>query len=125
MAKTRQNFVCLQCGAHSPKWLGRCPQCQSWDSLAPQEEPAPSRTGAEPPPQPQPLGQAGAAAEPRIPTGLDELDRVLGGGLVPGMVVLVGGEPGIGKSTLMLQLAASLSQAGVNPLYVSAEESAR
>ena len=124
MAKTRQNFVCLQCGALSPKWLGRCPQCQSWDSLAPQEEPAPARAGAEPP-RPQPLGRAGQAAEPRIPTGLDELDRVLGGGLVPGMVVLVGGEPGIGKSTLMLQLAASLAKAGVNPLYVSAEESAR
>ncbi|MFZ5585619.1 MAG: DNA repair protein RadA [Thermodesulfobacteriota bacterium] len=123
MSKSRTIFVCAQCGATSPKWLGRCPACQSWDSLA---ESAPAPAAAAPAPAvPQALRHARAEDESRTPTGLSELDRVLGGGLVPGMVVLVGGEPGIGKSTLMLQLAASLSQSGQRPLYVSAEESAR
>lgn len=126
MVKNRVVFVCQACGASSPKWLGRCPACQAWDTL--EEEPlAPAATGTpgHPAPQPVPLAQAQGQGETRAGSGIAELDRVLGGGLVPGMVVLVGGEPGIGKSTLMLQLAASLAQAGGRVLYASAEESLR
>lgn len=124
MSKPRASFVCQACGAAAPKWLGRCPACQAWDSLV--EEPAAQAQSAPAAPfQLTPLARARQAQEPRIVTGMGELDRVLGGGLVDGMVVLVGGEPGIGKSTLMLQLAASLSSAGLPILYVSAEESAR
>ncbi len=125
MAKSRFVYVCQACGASSPKWLGRCPACQTWDSLAEEAAtPAPSLP-AGPAPAPLALAEARGRQEPRTQSGLGELDRVLGGGLVPGMVVLVGGEPGIGKSTLMLQLAASLSCAGLKVLYVAAEESAR
>ncbi len=124
MAKTRTTFVCQACGAATPKWLGRCPACQAWDSLV--EEPvAPSPATPASSYSLTPLAQARDTQEPRAVTGLGELDRVLGGGLVAGMVVLVGGEPGIGKSTLMLQLAASLGAGGASLLYVSAEESTR
>lgn len=122
--KTRASFVCQACGAVTPKWLGRCPSCQAWESLV--EEPtAPASNANSVSYKITPLGEASQAQEPRAITGLSELDRVLGGGLVAGMVVLVGGEPGIGKSTLMLQLAASLETNGASILYVSAEESAR
>ncbi len=125
MAKTHTVFVCQSCGVSQAKWLGRCPACQAWDSLV--EEPAAPKTGKSraPASDPLPLDHALAQPEPRLPSGLAELDRVLGGGLVPGMVVLVGGEPGIGKSTLMLQCAASLGRGGGRVLLVSAEESAR
>jgi DNA repair protein RadA/Sms len=121
LPKPRASFVCQACGAAQPKWLGRCPACQAWDSLV-EEAPAPAAAAGQPAPALVPLDQARGAQEPRSATGLSELDRVLGGGLVAGMAVLVGGEPGIGKSTLMLQVAAS---AGGPVLYVSAEESAR
>lgn len=118
-------YVCQSCGASTPKWLGRCPACQEWDSLA-EEAAAPlASAAAGPAPALLALSQARGRQEPRAQSGLGELDRVLGGGLVPGMVVLVGGEPGIGKSTLMLQLAASLESGGLGVLYVAAEESAR
>ncbi|ADK84503.1 DNA repair protein RadA [Desulfarculus baarsii DSM 2075] len=125
MAKTRSIYVCQNCGASQPKWMGRCPVCQAWDTLVEErQEPArPAGQTAKPTPL-TPLAQAGQHPEPRLPSGLCELDRVLGGGLVAGMAVVVGGEPGIGKSTLMLQLAASLSTAQRRVLYVSAEESA-
>ncbi len=125
MAKSKVKYVCQNCGAVSPKWLGRCPACQGWDTLV-EEAPSPksSRRGV-PPAETVPLGQARSQPEPRLPTGSGELDRVLGGGLVAGMVVLVGGEPGIGKSTLMLQLAGSLGRRGAEVLYVAAEESVR
>lgn len=126
MPKARTMFVCQSCGAQHAKWLGRCPACQAWDSLL-EEVSAPvlAGQGAAPAGKLTPLAQAVGRLEARALTGIDELDRVLGGGLVPGMVVLVGGEPGIGKSTLMLQLAASLAQSGQGVLYVSAEESLR
>jgi DNA repair protein RadA/Sms len=125
LAKNRFTYICQACGANSPKWLGRCPACQEWDSLA-EEAVAPiSRAAAGAAPTPLALSEAQGRQEARAQSGLGELDRVLGGGLVPGMVVLVGGEPGIGKSTLMLQLAASLSAGGSKMLYVAAEESAR
>jgi len=124
VAKIRASFVCQACGTVSPKWLGRCPSCQAWESLV--EEPlAPTSTGNSITYKLTPLAAAREAQAPRTLTGLSELDRVLGGGLVAGMVVLVGGEPGIGKSTLMLQLAASLETGAAPVLYVSAEESTR
>ncbi|BEQ14022.1 DNA repair protein RadA [Desulfoferula mesophila] len=125
MAKNSTVFVCQSCGAAQPKWLGRCPACQSWDSLV--EEPlAPTtqRRAAAGAPK-TPLAQALDRPETRRPTGVAELDRILGGGLVAGMVVLVGGEPGIGKSTLMLQTAQTLGAEGGRVLYVAAEESVR
>ncbi|RJX30457.1 MAG: DNA repair protein RadA [Desulfarculus sp.] len=123
-ARIHSLFVCQNCGAAQPKWLGRCPACQAWDSLV--EEPAAPRDAAAPAPaQTLPLDQALASEQGRLSSGLEELDRVLGGGLVPGMVVLVGGEPGIGKSTLMLQAAASLGQGQGRVLLVAAEESVR
>ena len=120
-------FVCQACGAQARKWLGRCADCGEWNTLA--EEPAPRR-GAEPGAGAGPPG-AGAqlftdietADADRVSTGSSELDRVLGGGLVPGSLVLLGGEPGIGKSTLLLQAAAQVAAAGRPVLYCSAEES--
>jgi DNA repair protein RadA/Sms len=120
-------FSCSACGAQSPQWLGRCPECGGWNTLAEEREaavrPAAGGTGAGA--APVRLSDVAAAAVPRLPTGLADVDRVLGGGLVPGSVVLLGGEPGIGKSTLLLQVAARLSDRMGDVLYVSAEESAQ
>ncbi|KIX11637.1 DNA repair protein RadA [Dethiosulfatarculus sandiegensis] len=125
MSKPKTVFVCRECGAVTPKWLGRCPTCRAWDSLE-EEKPPQTPSGAQAKsPELISLVQALTTPEPRATSGLTELDRVLGGGLVQGMVVLVGGEPGIGKSTLMLQLAARLGRSGHKALYVSAEESVR
>jgi DNA repair protein RadA/Sms len=134
MARVRSVFVCTQCGAQQPRWLGRCPSCQAWDSLV--EEPVgdPARPAAErdllagPVPEsggpgPRAIGRIDPDSQPRLPTHLGELDRVLGGGFVPGSVVLLGGEPGIGKSTLALQAAARLQKVRGGVLYVSGEES--
>jgi DNA repair protein RadA/Sms len=120
----RPVFVCGQCEYQSGKWLGRCPGCGEWETLVEQiiNPPSPNvgLSG-----QPQPLYLAPDGEEERISTRIDELDRVLGGGIVPGSVVLIGGEPGIGKSTLLLHLLASIAQDGKKVLYVSGEESAR
>jgi DNA repair protein RadA/Sms len=131
MARVRTIFACGECGAQQPKWMGRCPECGAWSSLAEEQvggSPAPGLGGdplaAEGGPtgaKPQRLGEVDAEGLPRLSTGIPELDRVLGGGLVPGSVVLLAGEPGVGKSTLALQLAAGLAPAPV--LYVSGEES--
>ncbi len=128
MARARTEFACSECGGTSPKWAGQCPQCGAWNTL--QETVAADRAGARnrfaplaPSAQVQPLGSVGAQEIARMPTGIDEFDRVLGGGLVEGSVVLIGGDPGIGKSTLLLQALAHLS-AGREVLYVSGEESA-
>ena len=123
MPKVKTSFVCQQCGALSLKWLGRCPSCQAWDSLVEEVQKSPSFGPKSGEPKVLPLSQACMAPEPRTSTREPELDRVLGGGLVEGMVVLVGGEPGIGKSTLMLKLASQLGGSGLSTLYVSAEES--
>ncbi|MDP3479670.1 MAG: DNA repair protein RadA [Desulfoprunum sp.] len=119
-------YVCQQCGYQSIKWLGRCPECASWESLI---EEAPknntSRTKATTF-RAISLAEAPDGDEERISTSLEELDRVLGGGIVPGSVILIGGEPGIGKSTLILHmLAAVAAETGRKVLYVSGEESAR
>ena len=121
-------FRCTDCGAEQPKWGGRCDACGAWNTLA--EEPlsrtvgwSDSKRTASLERPPVRLSELGAPGVERWPTGLRELDFVLGGGIVPGSVVLVGGEPGIGKSTLLLQCAAHLERAGVSTLYVSGEES--
>jgi DNA repair protein RadA/Sms len=125
MGKQRTQYVCQQCGAQSAKWIGRCPSCGEWNTY--QEEiiqPAgPRRSG---PPETgtgvQPITRIRTVSQERMKTGLGELDRLLGGGLVPGSMVLIGGEPGIGKSTLALQIALLLKDKKV--LYLSGEESA-
>lgn len=128
MAKPRTVHACTQCGAQQPRWLGRCPDCGAWDSLV--EEPsggavsANRRRSATSDAKPVALGQVESDRLPRLESGLPELDRVLGGGLVPGSVTLIGGEPGVGKSTLALQVATRLAERGRRVLYVSGEESA-
>jgi DNA repair protein RadA/Sms len=114
-------FACQSCGAVSPKWLGRCPECGEWNTYV--EEARSERPAAAPAQASQAISDVAASVEDRISTGLPGLDRVLGGGLVPGSVVLLGGEPGIGKSTLLLQAARSIA-AAAEVLYVSGEESA-
>lgn len=125
MAKKAVVFSCTECGNQSSKWLGRCPDCNAWNSYA-QEDigPAPPPTALSSSSAPQPLAAIDADITPRISIGLPNLDRVLGGGVVPGAVVLVGGEPGIGKSTLLLQAAQQLARDSP-VLYVSGEESPR
>jgi len=121
-------YVCQACGYTSPRWLGRCPNCQGWNTLV--EERASSAPGGRGRPgeaeaiEPVWLDDVSETGSPRLGTGLGELDRVLGGGLVPGSFVLIGGDPGIGKSTLLLQAAATLARTKPPVLYVSAEESA-
>jgi DNA repair protein RadA/Sms len=114
-------FVCQACGATAPKWLGRCPDCGEWNTFV--EEVRAESTAKAPAAAAVPIAVAPTEERPRIPTGLPGFDRVLGGGLVPGSVVLVGGEPGIGKSTLLLQAGRGLAAQERDVLYVSAEES--
>jgi len=126
MAPTANTFTCTACGAAHRKWAGRCDACGAWNSIA---EEAPLSTG----PGARALRSRGRqmalssltaeeAPPPRTRSGIDELDRVLGGGLVPASAVLVGGDPGIGKSTLLLQAAAAFAQAGLSSVYISGEE---
>jgi DNA repair protein RadA/Sms len=132
MKAPKTTFVCQECGAQAPKWAGRCADCGAWNSLVEErvpEGPAPSGGGV--PPRYALGGGAGArlyadiqmADAPRLRTGIEEFDRVLGGGVVPGSLVLLGGEPGIGKSTLLLQAAASFARTVGPVLYSSGEES--
>jgi len=119
-------YFCTSCGHESRKWLGQCPGCGEWNSY--REQPAPpKRMKNTPIPRREaravPVTEAAAADNRRIATGLDGLDRVLGGGLVPGSLILLAGEPGIGKSTLLLQVAASLAGGGSPVVYVTGEES--
>jgi DNA repair protein RadA/Sms len=128
--KTETLFVCQECGHKVGKWLGKCPECGEWNSLVEERAPAPQRGGTRNGFQ---LREVTAVAfseiEPqddrRLPSGVTEFDRVLGGGIVPGTLVLIGGDPGIGKSTLLLQVADKLSDADTLVLYVSGEESER
>jgi DNA repair protein RadA/Sms len=126
MKKSETIFVCQSCNFQSAKWLGKCPECGEWNSLVQERARKPSRSGFA-------LREVSAVAfndiEPqddlRVSSGVTEFDRVLGGGIVPGTLVLIGGDPGIGKSTLLLQVADKLSGASTVVLYVSGEESER
>ncbi len=131
MARPRQIHRCSECGASAPKWAGRCDGCGAWNTLVAETDSAglagrSSAAGCLPPPSSVPLRIADVDDESTeaLGSGLSEVDRVLGGGLVPGSVTLVGGEPGIGKSTLLLQLLAGAARRGRRCLYVSGEESA-
>lgn len=126
-AKGAVQFECVECGYQAAKYFGRCPQCQAWNTLV-QSEPAATRepgAASRSPGSLQRLDEIDAQAEPRRLTGLTEFDRVLGGGVVGRSVVLIGGEPGVGKSTLLLEVSAALAQQGRNVLYYSGEESAQ
>ncbi len=127
MARARVVYECQNCGFQSPKWLGRCPDCGRWDSLVEESvtvQAHAARDGdAGPPRPPTPIHAVTAETDSRLRSGIEEFDRVLGGGLVDGSAVLIGGDPGIGKSTLLLQAVAALSHDGPPCLYVSGEES--
>lgn len=128
MAKAKTTFFCKNCGFESSKWLGKCPACGEWNTFVEEivSKPAGKQKGygsEKHKSKPAPVYEISSEKEERIDTRSDELNRVLGGGLVPGSVVLIGGEPGIGKSTLLLQMALSLN--GTRILYVSGEESNR
>ncbi len=128
MSATATLYVCQSCGHRSPKWLGRCPECEAWSSFAEEMVEAPRgkrARRAKSAVEAVPLSEVDREAVARASTGLPVVDRVLGGGLVGGSAVLLAGEPGIGKSTLLLQLAARLAAAGAAVLYASAEESPR
>ncbi len=122
MAKEKRAYVCTECGAHSVKWAGQCPECSSWNTLA--ETTIASRRPASEGPSVERLADYGDAAAERVPTGFAEFDRVLGGGLVPGAVVLIGGDPGVGKSTLLQQVSSRVSE-GLPVCYATGEESLR
>ena len=125
MSKVRLQYVCQACGHASPKWLGRCPNCGEWNTFV-EEATAPvgTRSHAASTSSPIPVTEIPELVEARVSTGMGELDRVLGGGLVPGSLVLVGGDPGIGKSTLLTAVCQHLARDGRRVLYVSGEESA-
>lgn len=123
MTRARLQYVCQSCGYSSPKWLGHCPSCDAWNSFVEEAQSEPRVTAPVQPAVPVAVTEVAAAAEPRMPTGFRELDRVLGGGLVPGSLVLAGGDPGIGKTTLLTQACRNLADAGRLVLYVSGEES--
>ncbi len=127
-SKLKSCFVCQQCGYQAVKWSGRCPGCEAWSTLVEEVTEEPAKTAATLRPEetrPTSLAEVTLEASLRVPTGIGELDRVLGGGLVPGSATLLGGEPGIGKSTLLLLMAGRLSAANLRVLYVSGEESTR
>ena len=132
MAKTKTKYVCQECGYSSPRYLGRCPNCGAWNSLVEEIEEKTSPKAAAnarvtisgTKVSPQLIEQVSIEKTPRIKTNLKELNRVLGGGIVPGSLVLIGGDPGIGKSTLLLQVSGQLADLKSRVLYVSGEESA-
>ena len=128
MAKSKTVFFCGECGYESAKWLGQCPVCKAWNAFS--EAPAIKKGGSSLKPGvaaslPIKIKDVSLESDERVTTGISELDRVLGGGIVKGSLVLVGGDPGIGKSTLLLQMCAKLSDKQVSVLYVSGEESER
>lgn len=131
MAKAKTHYVCQNCGYTSPRYLGRCPNCGQWNTLVEEVDQSTVKkpttttttlTGIVA--KPQRLNEINTHETPRVKTNLKEFNRVLGGGIVPGSLVLIGGDPGIGKSTLLLQVSGQLSAAGHSVLYVSGEESA-
>jgi DNA repair protein RadA/Sms len=124
MARVTNAFRCTECGWSSAKWVGQCGECQQWNTVvemgAPQKTPPASISAAR---AAQPITEIGAEASAHWPSGIDEFDRVLGGGIVPGAAILLSGEPGVGKSTLLLEVASRAAASGQKVLYISAEES--
>lgn len=128
MAKSVTKYVCQKCGYVSVKWLGKCPECGAWDSLveevdAPVDRHRPSYLKTAEHVAPKTLREVDKVKVNRIPTGITEFDRVLGGGIVPGSLILLGGAPGIGKSTITLDVSMKAANRGIPVLYVSGEES--
>ena len=127
--KVKSVYVCTSCGGETPKWMGKCPNCGEWNTLEEEQRSAvksasPSSAAALGAARVQRIGDIHPEGEARYKTGLSELDRVLGGGIVRGALMLIGGDPGIGKSTLLLQICEHLG-GSLKILYVSGEESAR
>ncbi|HKY01730.1 MAG TPA: ATPase domain-containing protein, partial [Burkholderiales bacterium] len=124
MAKSKSIYICTECGGHSTKWQGQCPHCSAWNTMVESvAEAAPTShrySGLAKNSALTSLAKIGSVESPRMPTGIPEFDRVLGGGLVAGQVVLIGGDPGIGKSTLLLQALAEMG-AKRKVIYVSGE----
>lgn len=130
MAKVKTKFYCTECGYESPKWYGKCPGCSAWNSMVEETEKVVKTQGLtsglfQTKEKAQPIINIESGKEPRVQTGIGELNRVLGGGVVPGSLVLVGGDPGIGKSTLLLQTSYEMAKSGLRVLYISGEESVR
>lgn len=130
MSKQKTKFCCQECGYESPKWMGKCPGCQSWNTMVEEIETVVRTQGMNSAvprmkEKPTPIIHIESDPEPRIVTSNKELNRVLGGGIVPGSLILVGGDPGIGKSTLLLQTSFELTQAQQKVLYISGEESVK
>ena len=129
MAKSKIVFFCQECGFESAKWMGQCPACKAWNTFVEEPTVPKNSRGAKASTLdrvfavPTRLSQVSLQSQPRTLTGIGELDRVLGGGIVKGSLVLVGGDPGIGKSTLLLQMCRLLAQKSVPLLYISGEES--
>ena len=128
MAKTLTEYVCQSCGHRAPKWLGKCPECEGWNTLAEEKvkgthSSRKADNGAIDGKSVQPVTSVEALTQNRLVTGIGEFDRTLGGGLVEGSLVLIGGDPGIGKSTLLLQSMGEMAKSGAKVLYVSGEES--
>lgn len=127
MAKSKSVFICQECGRQSPNWLGRCPTCEAWNSFL-EKQVTPSKAASALPAEmelPLTMPSVKTGEEERFSTSISEFDRVLGGGIVPGSLVLIGGEPGIGKSTLLLQAASNVSQSKGRVIYISGEETPR
>ena len=127
MSKLRTVWYCNECGHKQPKWSGQCPACDGWNTLHEEVEAPPSSRRFESqrlePAKPIRLQEISNLAIPRHKSGIGEFDRLVGGGIVIGSLTLVGGEPGVGKSTLLLQLSAALASQGLKVLYICAEES--
>lgn len=133
MAKKKTKFICQSCGYESPKWMGRCPGCSGWNTMTEeiemntkgQRRSAFAHSPDQPMTKPTSITAIGTEQEPRVMTDSDELNRVLGGGIVPGSLSLIGGDPGIGKSTLLLQVSSQLANNNYDVLYISGEESVK
>lgn len=126
MAKQKSIWCCHSCGHRQSKWTGQCPTCAEWNTLTEEVElvgPARFEARSNAPQRPMRLGEVKLGDKPRIQSGIGELDRLLGGGIVPGSLALIGGDPGVGKSTLMLQLSDALAKQGCKVLYICGEES--